>query len=104
MWVTCYTDASFSRRQGGAWAVWLRSAEGRIVRSGACPDYVRDATGAELCALYAGVYLAVTGWPGLVRGILLRSDSQDALRLSAADARRAKNRSHRRVQDLLRQL
>jgi ribonuclease HI len=100
MWVTCYTDASFDGHTG-AWAVWIRSSRGRIVRSGACPPYVKDSNAAELAAIFAGIHLALREWPGKVRGILICSDSQVALSLASPEASLVtseKNPSFRRLQ------
>jgi ribonuclease HI len=88
--VTCYTDASFSRLTGGQsrgrWAVWLRSDEGRLVRSGKCPDYVVTSTNAELSAILAAVHLGVTSWAG-ARVLLVRSDCLAALALADGSGR-----------------
>src|SRR5688572_30666413 len=81
MWVTCYTDASWAKKSGGGWAVWLRSSEGRVVRQGPCPPYVKDSLEAELSAIYAGVFLAVRTWGSSVAGVLVCSDCQSALEL-----------------------
>jgi ribonuclease HI len=99
MWVTCYTDASLDKH-AGAWAVWIRSSHGRIVRSGACPPYVKDSNAAELAAIYAGIHLALRAWPGETRGILVCSDSQVALRLAspAAPIASGKRQDFRRLQ------
>jgi hypothetical protein len=77
-WVTCYTDASFSRTAAG-WGVWLRSARGRIVRHGACPPYVSSANEAEMAAIFAGVFLARRAWGEAVRGLVVYTDSQAAI-------------------------
>lgn len=79
MLVTLYCDASFcSRTKTGGWAVWLRSDAGRIVRGGACPEYVAHAYEAELAAIFAGVHLALTQWPQTT-AVLVRSDCRAAL-------------------------
>jgi len=104
MWVTCYTDASFSAQDGAGWAIWLRSDLGRVVRRGRCPDYVRDSTAAELAAIFAAVYVACLTWPSSVRGVLVRSDCQGALALADPAARLSKDRHLRRLQDKLRSL
>ncbi len=104
MHVTCYTDASFSTRQGGAWAVWVRSDRGRIVRRGRCPAWVRDPNLAELAAIYAGVYLALTRWRGSVRHVLVRSDSQWAVAVAAGEATKPPRKPARRLQRKLRAL
>lgn len=77
MWVTCYTDASF-RRGSGRWAVWIRSDRGRIVKAGACPDYVNEPGSAELAAIYAAIYLAIAAWGDDVSVVLIRSDCLNA--------------------------
>lgn len=101
-WATCYVDASYSRKIGACWSAWLRSSEGRIIRSGACPSWIRDSVGAELAAIYAGVFLAVARLGA--RGVLVRSDCRPALGLAAPDARRARRREHARLQARLRAL
>ncbi len=103
VWVTCYADASFSRK-GGAWAVWLRCERGRIVRNGTCPRYVKDANAAELAALFAGMYVATSTWGSDVRGISLRSDSQAAIGLADPSATLARRDSYRRLQTKIREL
>ena len=41
-------------QSSAAGAAWLRSCEGRLVRSGLCPSYVSDANAAEPAAIFAG--------------------------------------------------
>ena len=78
--VTLHADASFHHKSGaGGWAVWIKGAQGRIIEWGACPAYVNAHNDAELAAIFAGLHLTVTRWPGL-RRVLVRSDSKDALR------------------------
>lgn len=83
-WVTCYTDASFSR-EGAGWGVWLRSNLGRLVRRGPCPAYVHSANEAEMAAIFAGLYLAHRTWGAAVRGIWIFTDSQAAIHVLTAD-------------------
>ena len=104
MRVTCYTDASWSERDGGAWAVWIRSDAGRIVRQGLCPPWVRDSTLAELSAIYAALYLSVRAWGGAVREVLVVSDSRDALRFAAEDTPPARGQRARALQRKIREL
>ena len=73
---------SFHPRQGAGWAVWLRSSEGRVVRSGRCPSYVQSSNAAELSAIYAGVFLAVDAWGDRVGSVLVCADCQGALALA----------------------
>lgn len=79
MRVTLYCDASWSdEHRVGAWAVWLRSGVGRIVRAGHCPAYCDSSTSAELAAIFAGMHIATTKWFDVTR-ILVRSDCKSAL-------------------------
>lgn len=81
MLTTLYCDASFCPHQlVGGWAIWLRSEYGRIVEDGPTPEYCRFSNIAELAAIYAGIYRAVTRWPD-TRAILVRSDCKPALDL-----------------------
>jgi hypothetical protein len=105
MWVTCYTDASYSPRKGGGWAVWLRCDQGRLIREGRCPGYVKNSTHAELAAMFAGVLLALRSWGRQVEGITLHSDSRGALAALDSKAPLArKDRAVRRLQEKLRAL
>jgi ribonuclease HI len=104
MWVTCYTDASYSPGRGGAWAAWLRSERGRVVRHGRCPAYVKDSNAAELAAIYAGVFLAVRTWGSEVGGVLVCSDSQGALSLASREHPLSRKAANRRLQERLRHL
>lgn len=79
-WVTCYTDASLSKDQS-AWAFWLRSRDGRIVRSGSCPAYIRNSNEAELAAIFAAVHVATRTWRGRIAGILVCSDCRFAVQI-----------------------
>lgn len=83
-WVTCYTDASFSH-SGAGWAVWGRCVEGRLVRRGACPGYVKSSLEAELAAVFAGIFLSCQTWGARVRGVVVRTDCQPAIHLLTTD-------------------
>jgi len=104
MWVTCYADASYSKRKGGGWAVWLRSDQGRVVRDGHCPAYVKSSIHAELAAIYAGMFLAVCTWGEHVEGITVNSDSSVALDLVDCHADLSADPSARRLQERIRAL
>jgi len=79
MLTTLYCDASFCPHElVGGWAIWLRSERGRHVENGATPDYCQNASEAELVAIYAGIYRALTRWPETT-AILVRSDCTTAL-------------------------
>jgi ribonuclease HI len=71
MWVTAYTDASFNGH--GGWAVWLRSERGRVVRSGKCPDTIKDSMCAEMYAIIMAIELALAEWKD-TKGIQLNTD------------------------------
>jgi hypothetical protein len=103
VWITGYTDASFHRKAGGAWAVWLRCGAGRAVRQGTCPSYVRDSNAAELAAIYAGVYLACRIWPSTT-AVLVCSDCRSALAAADPSASLASDPAMRRLQQRLREL
>lgn len=102
--MTCYTDASYSKGAGGAWAVWLRCERGRLVRHGLCPPYVHESNAAELAAIYAGLYLAVSTWGDAVAGVSVRSDSRVALALADPEHRMATDGAARRLQKRIRRL
>jgi hypothetical protein len=104
MRVTCYTDASWSEREGGAWAVFVHSEAGRIVQEGLCPPWVRDSTLAELSAIYAAVYLSVRTWGDAVREVVVVSDSRDALRLAGEGTPPARGQRARGLQRKIREL
>lgn len=79
MLTTLYCDASFCPRDRvGGWAIWLRSEEGRHIESGPVPEYCNVSNEAELAAIYAGIYRAITLW-GRTEAILVRSDCTAAL-------------------------
>jgi ribonuclease HI len=104
MIATCYTDASYSPKHGGAWAVWVRSDHGRLVRHGRCPRWVKDSGAAELAAVYAGIFLAHRAWSSELRRILVKSDSMDALAAATSLDKPRKNPAMRRIQARLREL
>jgi len=79
MWVTCYTDASWNpSKSEGAVAYWLRSDQGRIVDSTACPPQVTCNNTAEMCAILLGVRRALREWRE-TEGICVNTDSQVAI-------------------------
>lgn len=84
--------------------MWLRSEEGRVVRSGPCPAYVMTSHQAELAAIFAGVYLAITSWPGRTRNVLVCSDCEGALYHARADSPLSRKTGTRRLQEKLRAL
>lgn len=79
MWVTCYTDASWSPETcSGGWAYSLTSDQGRCAKSGPCPPWVTCNNTAEFAAIVAGIYRAVREWEG-VEGVSVRTDSAVAI-------------------------
>lgn len=102
--VTCYADASWSKKTGGAWAVWLRSDAGRLVRGGQCPSYVKGSAQAELAAIFAGMFLAVRHWGAEVGSILICSDCVSALDAIDPEAPLSKRKDVRRLQGRVRAL
>ncbi|WP_437955073.1 RNase H family protein [Sorangium sp. So ce119] len=91
-WVTCYTDASFGP-SGAGWAVWARCVEGRVVRRGACPGYVKSSLEAELAAIFAGLFVACRTWGARIRGVVVRTDCQAAIHLLTTDAVRPRTQN-----------
>lgn len=82
VFLTGYADGSYSNQgqhQGGAWGIWVRDHQTRILRAGPCPTYVHSSNDAEICAVWAAIYTAVT----LLRRdqaniIVVKTDSQTA--------------------------
>src|SRR5262245_61912983 len=105
MWVTIYTDASHhpGHRVAG-WAAWIRSEKGRVVRKGRCPSYVQNSDQAELAAAFAGIYLSLVTWRGSVTGVLICSDSQNALAHIEGKRNPSKNPFTRRLTDKIHEL
>lgn len=82
-----YTDASFhadTRRSG--WGVWLRDTSTRVLRYGPGPEWIQSSKDAELAALFAAVWTAVSEFDTTKANILvLKTDSQNAARLFGWD-------------------
>lgn len=79
MLVTLYCDASWLPEHNvGGWAVWLRSEQGRVIRSGTTPDYCTMAFEAELAAVFAGIHLARRHWNDTSK-VIVCSDCEQAL-------------------------
>ena len=76
---TLYTDASFGAGGGGWGAYAATNGHPRIIEAGKCPPECRDSNDAELFAIVAGLELIKERWPH-VKSVLVRSDSQDAIR------------------------
>lgn len=104
MWVTLYTDASYSLRAGGGWAFWARSDRGRLVDHGMCPDFVTDPNMAEMWAIKQGVEGILDAWGPGVQGIHTKTDSQTAISVLKYRARTPRRKAYRRLQDLVREL
>ena len=81
MWVTVYTDASYTPEAAG-WAVWAKSEKGRITVSDLIPSSFRVAHSgvAEYFALWKGMSLVLEKWGNEVQGILVCNDCTQALR------------------------
>lgn len=80
MWVTCYTDASWSPTTlKGGWAYSLVSDLGRLAKSGRCPAWVKCSNTAEFSAIVAGIYRALRAWDD-VEGVSIHTDSDAAIR------------------------
>jgi ribonuclease HI len=74
-WVTLYTDASGL----GGYGIYGVSSYGRLERGGKCSH--RDSIACELFAILQGIRECVERWRK-IEGVLVRSDSQQALKLA----------------------
>ena len=72
--------------------MWLRSVKGRVVRQGPCPPYVKRSVEAELAAIFAGLTIARRTWGDAVRGVVIRTDCQEAINLLSTSEMNAKAR------------
>lgn len=98
-----YVDASYhhdTKRAG--WGCWLRDAHTRILRNGPSPRWVSSANDAELTALFAGIWTAVSSLDTTQANILvLKTDSQHAARLFGWDGGTKKEPKRIQVLDLI---
>lgn len=97
LWVTLYCDASYSGEHGGAWSIWLKSSEGRIIKSGKCPSDVRDAQAAEFYAAEMGVQIARREWSA--DGIQINTDCMAVVHGLGSGYRWSTRKDIRRAQD-----
>lgn len=83
-WLTGYVDASFKQKppqKGAGWGCWVRDSHTRVLRAGPCPDWVQSSDDAELCALYSGVYTALTRLQADQANIMIiKTDNQSVAR------------------------
>jgi len=99
MWVTAYTDASYlSRKNIGAWAIFLRSDEGEIKKSGLCPDGYQSATACEVYAAGMALLWATKEWKK-VSAMQINSDSEFVVTKLIGDAKLAKSKAIREAQE-----
>lgn len=78
---TLYCDASWCPKyKVGGWGIYCRSDKGKFEASGLPPDYCQDSTGAELCAIFAGLYKITQTWPDS-QIIYVRSDCSGVLKI-----------------------
>lgn len=61
VFLTGYSDASWeeSSKKGG-WSAWVRDSFTRVIRAGPCPSYTATNVEAELGAVWAAVYTALS--------------------------------------------
>ena len=102
-WVTVYTDASF--KDGvGAWACWIRSGKGRIVRSGSCPKDIKTSNQAEFYAVQQAFQIIQAELPK-TKGIFLNADSLlvvEKLPLNSKEIQGASKYQQRACHEILR--
>lgn len=90
MWITLYSDASYSEgKKQATWAVYLRCKLGKLHKAGSCPLKIQDNNEAELYAVLAGIHLAVNTWAN-IEGFYVRTDSQVVCDLYCATPTRRK--------------
>ena len=106
MWVTACTDAGWREDVGATWGIWLRCEAGRVVLKSSDherlrpPPWIAGPHAAELAAIFAAVKTAVEKWKD-VQGILVISDSQNALNWLRGKGIPAKGTPEARLVDLI---
>ena len=74
--MTGYSDASYKRDnpdKGGAWGIWVRDANTRILKADVCPDWVTNSNLAEMCGVWAAIHTALTSLEGNI--LVIKTDS-----------------------------
>ena len=83
-WLTGYADASFSGDHTshlGGWGCWVRDHQTRILRSGPCPEWVRNSEDAEACAVFSAIFTALTKLDaGNANIMVIKTDNQGVAR------------------------
>lgn len=89
--VTINTDAAFhSEFKVGAFAFWIVSDMGRVIKSGSLRDKVNNATEAELkCILNAFYTLKQQKWEGIYK-VILNTDSLNSIYILKEDSAKIK--------------
>ena len=100
---TLYCDASWCwKYKVGGWGIYCRSDKGRFELSGEPPSYCQDNVGAELSAVFAGLYRITQAWPDS-QLIYVRSDCSGILTIIESSEPHRRDDLHRlqqKIQDL----
>lgn len=97
-WVTCYSDASYShQKKHASYSLWLKCEQGQLDRFEDCPPEIQDINAAELFAMLSGARLAIATWEG-VGGIVLCTDSMNAIKMCHPNARPHRREDFRLLQ------
>lgn len=84
VWLSGYTDASYADKgpqAGGAWGIWVRDHDRRVLRAGPCPRWVHESNQsvnhAELCGVHAAA-MTIIEKLDVTRGniAVVKTDSQ----------------------------
>jgi ribonuclease HI len=98
-----YSDASHhppTKRAG--WGIWLRDDDTRILRCGPSPKWVNSSNDAELTAVFAAIWTAVSNMDVERADILvIKTDSQHVARLYGWDGGMRRKPKKNQVLDLL---
>lgn len=83
-WLSGYADASYKAdppEAGGGWGCWVRDDHTRVIRSGPCPEWVRQSNDVELCAVFAAINTAARHLDAESANILVvKTDNQNVCR------------------------
>lgn len=103
VFISGYSDASLhSDTHRAGWGIWLRDSNTRILRCGPCPPWVKSSNDAELTAVFAAIWTAVSNFDtGKANILVLKTDSQHVARLYGWNGGASKLPKKIQVLDLL---
>src|SRR5690554_1870512 len=102
MWVTINTDASYHPiHKVGAYAFWIVSNQGRIMKSGPLREARNSCDAEAKCIANALHTLLKSDWVGVTR-VLINTDSKNTIDAMSGIARQKK--VHQKMHAILKQL